>query len=171
MGQLLIFEGPDGVGKTTLSLAVNEATLGSRRLAYGPPRKWHRTWHDAWGLDLVEAQQKGVQQVISDRGLMGHAVWHQLIPEANESLLVTAVNLGDMLAEVQRDWVLRVVILMRSRRGMMDELASRGEDHRVPLDSVRLYYSLHRTLVDLGVDAQIWESGAALARDPRSWWE
>jgi len=171
MGQLLIIEGPDGVGKTTLARQVQEATPGARRLSYGPPPSYAKSWRDAWGIDLVEARVVGHEHVISDRGLMGHAVWHRLMPEANESLLVDAINLGDMLAEVEAHWHLRVVILARSRRGMREELASRFEDASVPLRSVALYYSLHRTLVDLGVDAQIWESGAALARDPRGWWE
>lgn len=173
-GQLLVFEGPDGTGKTTLSMNIAEATAAYRR-GYGPPPPFARTWHDAWGVDLFEDRQRGHDRVIHDRGIFGHGIWHQIMPEQNERLLTPVHLLGDIITDIEQHWRLRIVILMRAQRGIAHELRKRGEDVDTALGhalaSVPMYHALHRTLVEVGVDAHIVSSGHALRRDPRDWWQ
>lgn len=171
MTKLLLVEGTDCVGKTTFIRGLVGQVPGLRSHWYGPPPASARSWRDAWGIDIAWDSANG-HDAVHDRGILGHMIWHGLIPEKNERLLVPPHDLGNILWEVMTSVDLRVLFLTRSRRAVDDCLAARGEatQRRTVHGAVASYGSLQRTLTDLGVPTATLDSSIAL-HDPKRTWD
>jgi len=162
--QVLMLEGPDGVGKSTLAERVGPSAYHH----YGVPT--HKHWEGEWLLDIKEDQRKG-RRAVHDRGVYGNAVWADVIPGSPR--LVTALNLPRIVRTVTGLVRHRVVILTRPLDDMVAELEKRGEtDQQIgwALEAVDAYEDLADVLRHIGVEVRVIDSGEALARPAGSWW-
>jgi hypothetical protein len=144
--QLVIIEGTDGTGKSTLAARWAEQHNAPLKHYGVPTQGFDQEYMD----DIIDFSQTGEPLMIHDRGFIGEPVWSAL---RNRVPLLPAYDIPRRLDQV-RFWVnLTVVVLDRKPHEIMQELTHRGEADTVgEVFAARRHYSgMVRLLRGLGI--------------------
>jgi hypothetical protein len=161
--RLIIFEGTDGVGKSTVAetVATNIFDKGYRvdLMHYGPPA--NPTWQLEYLVDIVE----GCPIQIHDRGFPGEPLWAKIL---NRAPLLSVFEFNHAVKQIKRATDLHVVFLTRPLDDVVATLQERGETPEqinISMQAHELYPRLAELLEDLSVDITVTTMNEALEMD------
>lgn len=123
---IIIIDGPDGTGKTTLAEKFSKSLPNAAVIHWGAPTE--DDWYSEY-VEPVEAALRHYESIICDRGFFAEPMWARIFGR-ERSLFEDEAGMEQCFTWYRKHGLFAIVITERSNAGIEETLLARGESPR-----------------------------------------